>query len=90
MFSEKWKKADVEAWYLTNSAKLFVEPLFTEENSATVPIGDIIEIMYITDGVVTKFTTDTIIKGNMQIVFSISKGPSTTPDPTPDPTPATP
>lgn len=91
MFSEKWKKADIEAWYLTNSAKLFVDPLFTEDNSATVPVGEIIEVMYIVDGVVTKYTSDQNIWGNMQIVFSISKGPSTPtePDPTPEP-PATP
>ena len=83
MFSEKWTKADIEAWYLLNDAKLFADPLFTNNSSETVPAGQILEVIYIVDGVVVeKYTQDVIIKGNVQITFSISTGPST---PTPDP-----
>ncbi len=83
MFSEKWTKADVEAWYLTNKEKLFADPLFTNNSSETIPAGQIIEVIYIVDGVVVeKYTTDVIIKGNVQITYSISTGSST---PTPDP-----
>jgi len=59
-----------------------------KHNPVNVTVGEILEVMYMLECVVTKYTTDTIIKGNMQIVFSISKGPSATPDP--DPAPETP
>lgn len=78
MFSEIWTKADIEAWYLLNDAKLFADPLFTNNSSETVPAGQILEVIYIVDGVVVeKYTQDVIIKGNVQITFSISTGPST-------------
>jgi hypothetical protein len=78
MFSEKWTKADIEAWYLSNDAKLFADPLFTNNASETVPIGQLLEVVYIVDGVVVeKYSQDVTIKGNVQITFSISTGPST-------------
>lgn len=95
ILSEKWTKADVEAWYANNKTKLFVDPLFTETYHETIPTGTVLEVMHIVNEVATKYQTDTLIKGNMQIVFSISIGPDpskkpTTPTPTPTPPTTTP
>ncbi|HET6784703.1 MAG TPA: LCP family protein [Erysipelotrichaceae bacterium] len=89
LFSEKWKKADVEAWYSTNAAKIFADPLFTEAYHQTIPAGEILEVMYIQDGVATKYQSDTVIKGNMQIVFSVSIGPDPAIKPVTPSTPTT-
>lgn len=95
ILSEKWTKADVEAWYTNNKSKLFADPLFTDAYHETLPTGTVIEVMHIVNEVATKYSADTIIKGNMQIVFSISIGPDpskkpTTPTPTPTPPTTTP
>jgi hypothetical protein len=45
--------------------------------------------MYTFEGLTTKYTADTIIKGNWQIVFNLSSGPSVE-DPDTDTDPVTP
>ncbi len=79
MFNEKWTITNIEAWYQENSSKLFSQPQFTKNSSASVPEGEVLEVMYYSaQGVEpAKYITDIIIKGNMQIVFSISSGPDT-------------
>lgn len=92
ILGEKWTKTDIEAWYTTNKSKVFTDPLFTEIYHESIPAGTVLEVMQIINEVATKYQTDTLIKGNMQIVFSISIGPdpskkTTTPTNPPTTTP---
>lgn len=92
ILGEKWTKTDIETWYTTNKSKVFTDPLFTEIYHESIPAGTVLEVMQIINEVATKYQTDTLIKGNMQIVFSISIGPdpskkTTTPTNPPTTTP---
>lgn len=89
IFSKKWTKADVEDW-ISKTPKLLVVPMFVyaEEFSATAPVDQVVEVMIQNIGSEpTKLNDNTTIKGNVQLVFALSKGLKTPEIPT---TPMTP